>query len=89
MGLARASLQARPDRHRRTAGHIYSFSPGEGDAIATVPRRLAERHAAALKLKVLNAPFVQDKIKVSMICRAAGEDPGADWFAGEVRTAIG
>lgn len=54
-----------------------------------MPRRLAERHAAALKLKVLNAPFVQDKIKVSMICRAAGEDPGADWFAGEVRTAIG
>jgi DNA-binding transcriptional LysR family regulator len=102
----------------RTAGHVYSFAPGEGgesddvapedsavanaivprwlnalvmvsacDAIATVPRRLAERHAAALGLAVLNAPFVHDKISVSTIRRAAVEDPGADWFLNEVRAA--
>lgn len=57
------------------------------DAIATVPRRLAERHASALGLKVLNAPFVHDKISVSTIRRAAHEDPGADWFLNEVRAA--
>jgi DNA-binding transcriptional LysR family regulator len=102
----------------RTAGHIYSFAPGEGgesddvapedsaaanaivprwlnalvmvsscDAIATVPRRLAERLAPVLGLAVLSAPFVQDKISVSTIRRAAIEDPGADWFLSEVRIA--
>lgn len=57
------------------------------DAIATVPRRLAERQARVLGLAVLNAPFVQDKISVSTIRRAVVEDPGADWFLNEVRIA--
>jgi DNA-binding transcriptional LysR family regulator len=59
------------------------------DAIATVPRRLAERHAPALGLKILNASFVHNKIRVSLIRRVAVEDAGADWFVNEVRMAIG
>lgn len=57
------------------------------DAIATVPRRLAERHAPALGLKILKAPFVHDKIRISLIRRNAVDDAGADWFLNEVRTA--
>lgn len=58
------------------------------DAIATVPRRLAERHARPLGLTILNAPFVHNKIRVSLIRRTAVEDAGADWFLNEVRMAV-
>ena len=59
------------------------------DAIATVPRRLAERHAAKLGLQVLALPFSEARFSVSVMRRAGVADPGADWFLGEVRAAAG
>jgi DNA-binding transcriptional LysR family regulator len=59
------------------------------DAIGTVPRRLAERHAETLGLQVLDLPFPPNRISVSVMRRAGVDDPGVDWFLGEVRAAIG
>jgi len=59
------------------------------DAIGTVPRRLAERHAAMLSLQVLDTPIPPTRIAVSVMRRAGVADPGVDWFLGEVRAAIG
>jgi len=57
------------------------------DGIATVPRRLAERHAGRLGLQVIDPPFNPDRIEVSVMRRAGLSDSGADWFLGEVRRA--
>jgi DNA-binding transcriptional LysR family regulator len=57
------------------------------DAIATVPRRLAERHADMLGLQVVDLPFPPDKIPVSVMRRTGVVDAGVDWFLGEVRRA--
>jgi DNA-binding transcriptional LysR family regulator len=57
------------------------------DGVATVPRRLAERHAAKLGLQVLDPPFVPFKIMVSVMRRTGVTDKGADWFLSEVRAA--
>lgn len=59
------------------------------DAIGTVPRRLAERHAAMLDLQVLDLPFPPNEIAVSVMRRTGVADPGVDWFLGEVRAAVG
>lgn len=100
------------------AGHVFSYSPGEGgeageaerashvryhavvprwltvltmvaasDAIGTVPRRLAESHAAVLGLRIIEAPFVGDPLPVAMVRRAGRPDTGLDWFAGQIRKA--
>jgi DNA-binding transcriptional LysR family regulator len=57
------------------------------DGIATVPRRLAERHARRLGLQVVDLPFPPDRIEVSVMRRAGVSDPGADWFCEQVRAA--
>lgn len=57
------------------------------DGIATVPRRLAERHAAKLGLQVLDLPFPPERITLSVMRRAGVADPGADWFLEQVRAA--
>lgn len=57
------------------------------DALATCPRRLAERHAQRLGLQVLDLPFDPDPITVSAVRRAGLKDEAADWFLGEVRRA--
>jgi DNA-binding transcriptional LysR family regulator len=54
------------------------------DAIGTVPRRLAERHAEMLGLQVLDLPVPPSRIAVSVMRRAGVVDPGIDWFLGEV-----
>lgn len=59
------------------------------DAIGTVPRRLAERHADLLGLQVIAPPFAPDRIAVSVARRAGVKDAGVDWFLGEVRAALG
>ena len=59
------------------------------DGIATVPRKLAERHAAKLGLQVLDLPFMPDTFSVSLMRRAGVVDPGADWFLEQVRAAAG
>lgn len=57
------------------------------DGIATVPRRLAERHAEKLGLQVLDLPFAPGRLEVSLMRRAGVVDPGADWFLEQVRAA--
>lgn len=59
------------------------------DSIGTVPRKLAERHAEILGLQILAAPFVSNRIAVSVARRAGQADPGADWFLAQVRVAVG
>lgn len=58
-------------------------------AIATCPRRLAERHAAVLGLQVLDTPFEPLRLSVEAVRRAGVEDAGVDWFLGQVRAAVG
>ena len=59
------------------------------DGIATVPRSLAERHAARLGLQVLDLPFPPNAISVSLMRRTGVADPGVDWFLAQVRAAVG
>jgi DNA-binding transcriptional LysR family regulator len=56
------------------------------DAIATGPRRLAEREAERLGLQVLEPPEAAPPWTVSLV-RREGADAGLDWFCGEVRAA--
>jgi DNA-binding transcriptional LysR family regulator len=58
------------------------------DAIATVPRRLAERHADKLGLQVLDPPFKPNIVTVSVMRRAGVEDAGVDWFLAQVKAAV-
>ena len=57
------------------------------DGLGTVPRRLAERHAEMMGLNILEAPFVQTKIGVSVLRRSGVVDDGTDWFLAQVRKA--
>jgi DNA-binding transcriptional LysR family regulator len=55
------------------------------DAIATVPRKLAQRQARFLKLQVLPPPFEPKTIEVSAVRRAGTLDPGIDWLLAQIR----
>lgn len=57
------------------------------DGIATVPRRLAERHARKLGLQVLDLPFPPERFSLSVMRRTGVVDAGADWFLEQVRAA--
>lgn len=59
------------------------------DAIGTVPRALAERHAATFGLVILDAPFVNGTVAISLMRRAGVQDEGVDWFCDQLRAAIG
>lgn len=59
------------------------------DAIATVPRKLAERQSKLLGLQVIKPPFVPLTIEVSAVRRAGSEDAGVDWLLRQIREAIG
>ena len=58
------------------------------DAVGTVPRRLAERHAEMLGLQVLDLPLPPNRISVSVMRRAGVADAGTDWFLDQVRAAV-
>jgi DNA-binding transcriptional LysR family regulator len=58
------------------------------DAIATCPRRLAERMAGFLKLQVIDADFAGPRFAISAVRRAGDADPGVDWLIGAVRAAV-
>lgn len=58
------------------------------DGIATVPRKLAERHADRLGLQVLDLPVPPNKISVSVMRRKGVADRGAEWFLDLVRAAV-
>jgi DNA-binding transcriptional LysR family regulator len=57
------------------------------DAVATLPRRLATRHADRLGVQVLDLPVAPNRISVSVARRAGHRDPGLDWFVDQVRAA--
>src|SRR6185437_3185176 len=59
------------------------------DAIATCPRKLAERQARLLGLQVIKTRFEPYAIEVSAVRRAGSQDAGIDWLLGQVREAIG
>ena len=58
------------------------------DALATCPRRLAERQAATLNLKVLASPWQALPFSVYVVRRSEGRDPGVDWFTEQLLAAI-
>ena len=58
------------------------------DAIATCPRRLAERMAGFLKLQVIDADFAGPRFAVSAVRRLGDADPAIDWLLGAVRAAV-
>lgn len=58
------------------------------DAIATCPRRLAERMARSLGLQVIDAAFAGPPFAVSAVRRGGRVDAGIDWLLGTVRAAV-
>lgn len=58
------------------------------DSIATCPRRLAERMARPLGLRLLDAPFLTTEIRVYAASRRHFEDTGINWLQDQLRAAI-
>lgn len=58
------------------------------DAIATCPRRLADRMAGVLGLQIVDADFSGPRFTVSAMRRARHADAGIDWLLSAVRRAI-
>jgi LysR family transcriptional activator of mexEF-oprN operon len=58
------------------------------DAIATCPRRLAERMAGVLGLQIVDADFSGPRFTVSAVWRARHADAGVDWLLSAVRRAV-
>lgn len=56
----------------------------ESDAIATVPRRLALRHARGMGLRVLPTPFELPAFEVVAVSRQR-TDPAVDWLTEQLR----
>jgi DNA-binding transcriptional LysR family regulator len=60
----------------------------ESDAIATVPRQLALRHARGMKLQVLPPPFELEPFDVVAVSRQR-TDPAVDWLTEQLRAVGG
>ncbi|HEX2890596.1 LysR family transcriptional regulator [Vineibacter terrae] len=58
------------------------------DAIATCPRRLAERQAKSLGLQVIDTRFAGPRFMVSAVRRAGHADAGLDWLLSAIRAAV-
>jgi DNA-binding transcriptional LysR family regulator len=58
------------------------------DAIATCPRRLAERMAGFLRLQVIDVEFAGPRFAISAVRRSGDADAGIDWLVDAVRAAI-
>jgi len=58
------------------------------NAIATCPRRLAERQARGLGLQIIDADFAGPRFQILAVRRAAHLDPGLDWLLTAVRAAV-
>jgi DNA-binding transcriptional LysR family regulator len=59
------------------------------DAIATCPRRLAERQAKTMGLQVMETPFPQQPfIKISVARRIGSADAGIDWLLAQIQRAV-
>jgi len=58
------------------------------DAVATCPRRLAERLAGGLGLQIIDADFAGPRFDVSAVRRAGHADAGIDWLVSAVRATV-
>jgi DNA-binding transcriptional LysR family regulator len=58
------------------------------DAIATCPRRLAERMAGSLGLQIIDADFTGPRFTISAVRRGVHVDAGIDWLVRAVRDAV-
>lgn len=58
------------------------------DAIATCPRKLAQRQSSLLGLQVINPPFEPFRIEVKAVRRAGHADAGVDWLLDRIRDAV-
>jgi LysR family transcriptional activator of mexEF-oprN operon len=58
------------------------------DAIATCPRRLAERQASTLGLQIVDADFAGPRFTISAVRRAGHVDAGVEWLLAAVRAAV-
>ena len=56
----------------------------ETDAVATVPRRLALRHAEQLGLQVLSLPFELESFSIAAVAREPS-DPAIEWLTAHLR----
>jgi DNA-binding transcriptional LysR family regulator len=56
----------------------------ETDAVATVPRRLAQRYAEQLGLQVLPLPFELDSFSIAAVTRKPA-DPAIEWLTSHLR----
>lgn len=79
-------ILGRPGWRRRIGAHVGQYSTllsvaSQTDLVATVPRRLANAQAAALKLQVLDFPVAAPAVPIHMIWpRALDRDPAHRWF---------
>jgi DNA-binding transcriptional LysR family regulator len=58
------------------------------DAVATCPRRLAERLAGVLGLQIIDADYAGPRFEVFAVRRAGQADAGIDWLVAAVRAAV-
>lgn len=58
------------------------------DALATVPRRIAESVADLFQLQVLDPPFEPYRMVISSVRRADADDPAIDWLEEEIARAL-
>ena len=72
---------------RRVVASVPMFmtamtTAAQTDLVATIPSRLAAKHARQLGLRVFEAPLKVDPFTISLVrhARSAG-DPGLDWLA--------
>lgn len=61
---------------------------GASDAIATCPRRLAERHAATFGLRVVALPGDTVPIEVSTLERSGRSNDAAGWLVGQLHQVV-
>lgn len=96
---ANSSSEGSEDERDQVAGDVAFVSVvprwltvlvmvAQSDAIATCPRRLAERQAKLLGLQVIKPPFEPNTIRVTAVRRAGSDDAGIDWLLAQIRKAV-
>lgn len=83
-----------PDENQvSTSGYVPQwetalFIAATTDAIADCPRRFAMQFAKKLDLQIFDPPYESKLTKVQLVQRAKSQDPGAAWFAEQIRGAV-
>lgn len=76
----------------RTHGYVPAWETAmliasNSDALVECPRRLAERYARALGLRIFDSPFAPFRFTVRAVWRDA-QDPAVDWMRAQLRGAL-